>query len=263
MDLLAVKLLFYAFRPYSMPYVAFLSASGLIIAKASIYTSFQLISAGLLCWIGGMLYYDVTHQKEDMQKRPGRLLVLYPSLRPYVIIMMLVCFVFGLLLAFLVEPFVALVITTVGLAAVPFYNKFRASLNPQLKYLVRSLGGALYVVYPPLLLHQASFELFPIAFGAAFLDAGGNILGDFRDKTIDDKSSPIFLLGEKKMVRAMWVVSFIAVALLSVAPAVYHASYIYILPVIFVGITLVLPELFKKTVPTHKKYLLFKILIVL
>ena len=76
----ALKLFLLVLRPYSIPYLALLSSSGLIIARADLVGNLGVVAAGLFFWMGGMLYYDLSHHKQDRVSRPKRLLSAYPAI---------------------------------------------------------------------------------------------------------------------------------------------------------------------------------------
>lgn len=255
----AARLFLLSLRAYSIPYVLLLSASGMLVTGAGVAENAGILVSGALFWMGGMLYYDLAHEEQDRISRPYRLLPRYPSMRRIVVLAAGSFLAAGAVLILVVEPIMAGVILLLSLAVAPLYNRFRSSVRSHLKYVVRGVGGAIYVVYPPLLLHSPSAELLLLALAALFLDAGGNVIGDIRDVAIDGDRSPVRVMGAERLRYMVLATGLAATLLASYVILLLSGPLLYLLLLAYGAGYLAAREI-AEPLSTHQAYLSFKIL---
>ena len=195
-----LKLLIKSFRVYSIPYMVMVCLVGLFLVHPFPHftdiLAFSLIAT--FCWIGGMLYYDVSHADEDLVKKPNRLIPTFPQIKKKIIVLSVAFFILASLIIFKVNLIKGIIFVSVGLSIMPLYSFFKKRLVLKGKYVVRGLGGVLLVLLAPFILSKFTFELFLVSVSIFFLDVAGNIAGDIRDWKIDGYTSVVRHWGIKK-----------------------------------------------------------------
>lgn len=205
-----------SFRVYSIPYAVIVCLTGLFLSipDPSYHIILTFIIVSSLCWIGGMLYYDVAHVKENKVKKPYRLLPSFPHLTKRIIFLSLILIFLASFLIFVINFFKGIILLGFGLTIMFLYNIFKKRVFLYAKYVVRGFGGIFLVMLAPFVFSTISFKLILLGFAVFFLDLAGNLVGDVRDWEKDGVSSVVEHLGLKKTRKVYLFFSFLAVILL-------------------------------------------------
>jgi len=255
-----VRLFLMSFRVYSLPYVTMLCLIGLILIfpDTPIYYIVVFSFIAILCWIGGMLYYDLSHAEEDKIKKPYRLLPQFPKAKGRILMLVFLLFFSASLIVFLINPVKSILLLIAGLTLMFLYDFFKKVNVFYGKYLIRGLGGIFLLILAPFIFSIITFEVILVCIAIFFLDSAGNLAGDIRDWMVDGASSIISRLGLKKTMFLQFSLAISGATLLSTLTIVQSMIEIFILLVSFSLIFEIL-MLWKINVNNiHKFYMFFK-----
>ena len=211
-----LKLLFRSFRVYSIPYAVIICLAGLFfsIPNPSFHLILTFMAASSFCWMGGMLYYDVTHAEEDKIKKPYRLIPSFPYLTKKIILLSLGFIFLASFLIFMIDLLKGIILLGLGLTIMFLYNVFKKMVFLYAKYVIRGLGGFFLVMFAPFVFSTINFKLILLGFAVFLLDLAGNLAGDIRDWKRDGIVSVVERWGLKKAKKIYLLFSFLGVILL-------------------------------------------------
>lgn len=258
-NFIMLKLLLRSFRIYSIPYAVIVCLTGLFLTVPSpdYYTIVIFMVASTFCWIGGMLYYDVTHAWEDKIKKPYRLIPLFPHLTKKIILLSSTLIFAASLLIFIIDLLKGAILLGLGLTLMFLYNIFKKMVFLYAKYVVRGFAGVFLVLFAPFVFSTINLKLALVGATVFLLDLAGNLAGDIRDWEKDAVFYNLKHWNLKKAKSIHLLLSSLGVISLFVT-AVFSWSNPNLAPVILLFLLLSYTIFRVKTNIIHRIFTLFK-----
>ena len=239
----ALRRLYRAWRPYSIPYVSLMGLCGALSGKRppSFGEMALALTLGPMVWVSMLAFHDFAHRRADQlsgRDRPRA----HWLLVPFGLVLLLAAFALGALAGRL----------TAGLVVV---SAVFGVLYGVTKGLVLMSNGARGCVTSTGILSTGAIvglteQSVLVAFGLGLLDAAGNVLGDLRDREVDTMAGTrTIAVVSRRSGQYAWAVLFLA------AVAVLAVQFPVVAPLAVVGAS---AAILSSTESAHLHFLLFK-----